>query len=236
MNMQQYGVCANGLTPQGEQTPPIRIQQETPRAAAETDLLWKERKPIKVHFLNGDAKFHDAVREFAPEWCCEADLSLNFEPGGTPDITINFAPIRGYYGIYNSFLGQASRGRVPSMNLIFPPHTSSRVVLKRYILHEFGHALGLIHEHQSPGVDFSWNEKEVIEWFDRHVGWDEEMVRRQVLTPYVTSSTSNTRFDPKSIMLYPIYPGWASSGVVTTWNDDLSETDRSFIANLYHRC
>jgi hypothetical protein len=36
-------------------------------------------------------------------------------------------------------------------------------------------------------------------------------------------------------MLYPIYPGWVTSGLVTGWNDELSDTDRRFIRELYPR-
>jgi hypothetical protein len=235
MSISAFGICANGLSPQGEQTPPIRNQQKTPRAAAETALLWEKGTAIKVHFLNGDARFHDAVREIAPQWCDKTDLRFDFTQGGSPDITINFAPIRGLDGIYNSWLGQASRGHVPSMNLIFPPHTEDPTILKRYILHEFGHALGLIHEHQSPAVDFQWNEPAVIDWFDQYAGWDEETVRKEVLKPYVTATTSNTRFDPRSIMVYPIYPGWVMSGLTVPWNNELSDTDKRFITQLYPR-
>jgi serralysin len=239
MDISDYGVCVNSLTPRREQTPPILNQQETPRAAAETALLWGERdRKLRVHFLDGPDSFHDAVRQTAPQWCAAVqmaggELSFDFRPTGTPDITVNFAPIKGQYGIYNSFIGQASRGRVPSMNLTFPPGTSDPAVLRRYILHEFGHALGLIHEHQSPGRDFAWNERAVIDWFRQYLGWGEQMVRQQVLEPYLTQTTTNTAFDPRSVMLYPIYPGWASTGLVTGWNDDLSETDKRLIARLY---
>jgi hypothetical protein len=236
MDIGDYGVCVNDLAAQREQTPPILNQQETPRAAAETALLWRGLSTIKVHFLDSSprtAVFREAVQEIAPAWCAGTSLTFDFTVTGTPDVTINFAPIRGQYGIYNSFLGRASRGRVPSMNLIFPPGTTDRSILKRYILHEFGHALGLIHEHQSPARDFRWNEQAVLDWFRQYVGWDEDVVRSQVLTPYLTATTSNTEFDPRSIMLYPIYTGWASSGLVTGWNDELSDTDRRFIADLY---
>src|SRR4051794_34511930 len=136
MNIDEYGVCANGFTPRGKQTARIRNQKETDRAAAETAVLWDNEQSIKVHFLNGNAKFHEAVKEIAPKWCSGTGIAFNFAQGGTtPDITINFAPMRGgSYGIYNSLLGQAARGSVPSMNLIFPPNTTSREVLTRYIL------------------------------------------------------------------------------------------------------
>ncbi len=234
MNVKDFGICVNTLTTSRKQTQPVSNQTLTDRAAAETALLWDCGDRIKVRFLNGMDAQRDAVKRVAPEWCESANLSFDFAPEGLPDITINFAPIDGlYYGVYNSLVGKASRGRVPSMNLTFPPGTTDEVVLRRYILHEFGHALGLIHEHQSPALDFHWNERVVLDWFHERVGWDEDMVRAQVLTPYQTETTTNTQFDPRSIMLYPIYPGWASSGRVTGWNNDLSDTDRLFIGTLY---
>ena len=33
--------------------------------------------------------------------------------------------------------------------------------LRRVVLHEFGHALGLIHEHQNPEGGIEWNEPAV---------------------------------------------------------------------------
>ena len=234
MEIKNFGVCVNTLPKCREQTLPISNQALTDRAAAETALHWDKGTRIKVHFLNGLADWHEAVEQIAPEWCVDTNISFDFSSGGLPDVTINFEPIDGlYHGIYNSFIGQASRGRVPSMNLAFPPGTTDLSILRRYILHEFGHALGLIHEHQSPGRGFAWNEQVVLDWFRDHVGWDEAEVREQVLTPWLTETITNTTFDPQSIMLYPIQPGWASGGLVTGWNDDLSDEDRRFIASLY---
>jgi hypothetical protein len=34
--------------------------------------------------------------------------------------------------------------------------------IKRQVLHEFGHALGCVHKHCSPGADIHWNPEEVF--------------------------------------------------------------------------
>src|SRR5438445_521773 len=38
------------------------------------------------------------------------------------------------------------------------------VEYRRTVLHEFGHALGAIHEHQSPGGEIKWNKDVVYAW------------------------------------------------------------------------
>lgn len=65
------------------------------------------------------------------------------------------------------------------------------------VLHEFGHVLGLEHEHKSPNLTsfVELNEQEVI----NHYG-DERRARRQVLDR-VRDPTNYTKFDKESIML-----------------------------------
>ena len=74
-----------------------------------------------------------------------AMTSIAFEPTPQAD-----------YGTYSSYLGTDSRrfsrtGR-PSMYLVFDPDDANNTdqEFQRVILHEFGHALGLIHEHMRP--------------------------------------------------------------------------------------
>lgn len=69
------------------------------------------------------------------------------------------------------------------------------------VLHEFGHALGLHHEHQSPALGVQLNEKAVI----RDYKGDEERARRQVLDR-IQDATNYTRFDKHSIMGYVLLP------------------------------
>ncbi len=64
-----------------------------------------------------------------------------------------------------SYLGTVCRQiRVdqPTMNYGWLTPDSTDDELRRVVLHEFGHALGLIHEHQSPNRPISWSRAAVI--------------------------------------------------------------------------
>ncbi|KAH7142228.1 hypothetical protein EDB81DRAFT_899876 [Dactylonectria macrodidyma] len=61
--------------------------------------------------------------------------------------------------------------------------------------HEFGHALGCHHEHQSPAAGIPWNEAAVLEYYKRTNGWDEAMFRHSLLVKYPASETKFSAFD-----------------------------------------
>jgi hypothetical protein len=107
------------------------------------------------------------------------------------------------------------------------------------ILHEFGHAIGFEHEHQSPvaGCDeeFNWD------YLYTAMGWSAEEVDRNMKRLNVSSSLSGlltTEFDPKSIMLYSLDaaafkdPGTAKC-FISQPNNNISGLDRSAAQTVY---
>jgi hypothetical protein len=97
--------------------------------------------------------------------------------------------------------------------------------------HEFGHAIGLAHEHQNPDGGIQWKENVVIRDLSGPPNnWDEETIRHNVLRKYSADQVIGTKFDPRSIMLY-FFPGfWTLSGVGTSANEMLSQMDKEFVA------
>lgn len=72
------------------------------------------------------------------------------------------------------------------------------------VLHEFGHALGMIHEHQNPkGNPIKWNEPAVFCHFKKtNENWTNEIIRTNIIDPYKKDSINGSEFDPASIMIY----------------------------------
>ena len=105
--------------------------------------------------------------------------------------------------------------------------------IRRLILHEFGHSLGLIHEHSSPVAGSFFKDPELVyAYYQRTQGWDRAMVDQNVLTVYSRSQISNlTQFDPDSIMLYQFPPEITSRP--TKVNYELSTLDKALIGELY---
>ena len=78
------------------------------------------------------------------------------------------------------------------------------VVDKSTVLHEFGHVLGLLHEHQSPikGI-VQWDVPKVLEKFRGPPNfWSDEDIRSQILDRYETDSVTGSEYDRWSIMHY----------------------------------
>lgn len=67
-------------------------------------------------------------------------------------------------------------------------------------LNEFGHALGLIHEHQSPTVKVNWNKPFVYWYFWEYHRWAKADVDRTVFQEFKTTTTQYSSLDKLSIM------------------------------------
>ena len=102
------------------------------------------------------------------------------------------------------------------------------------VLHEFGHVLGLRHEHKSPfGKTIQWDYSVIYEYFKKTENWDEDEVNFQIIDQIDKDSINGTEFDPKSIMLY-FYPAELTKNKEgTSENQRLSSKDVYYIASLY---
>src|SRR5271168_3131633 len=104
---------------------------------------------------------------------------------------------------------------------------------RRVIVHEFGHAIGLIHEHQRMDAD-GWNKQAVIaDLSGPPNNWDAETIQHNMFDTYSAEEINGSKLDPTSIMMYPIPKSWRTDGLSAGLNTDLSATDRTFIKKVY---
>lgn len=224
-NPDRYCICMSQTT-----------QEVNDRGALLKDARWEPRSVIRVKFVDdADAALKQRVREVAERWTAPgmADLTLNFIEQGNAEIRIAFRQGKGSW----SYLGVLCRDIAadqPTMNYGWLTADSSDEELQRVVLHEFGHALGLIHEHQNPQGGIKWNEPAVIaELSGPPNNWDEQTIRRNVLDHYPPGDVISTATDPDSIMMYPIPASWTLDGFSASLNGDLSEKDVELIRSVY---
>lgn len=212
---------------------PANIVKSDPKikGAADSRRLWPNGSVLKVCFLEGDAEVHKRVEAVAHQWSQYANLKFQFVKDSRAEIRITFDPKTGswsYIGVESSMPLLAGK---PSMNLGWLKPSTAQSEYNRVVLHEFGHAIGLIHEHLSPSVQIPWDEKKVIDYYAKTNGWTEAYTRSNVLAK--ARVDKYTRFDPKSIMLYAVDKSLTLNGFSTDWNSALSETDKKFVAECY---
>lgn len=222
-------------------TEPIRVCTESnvpprkdvaSRMAFMTSRGWGSGHKLTIRFLDGDAGVRKKVEDVAREWTNHADVDFAFVGSGKADIRVSFTP-GGSWSLVGKDAQEVDQNSA-TMNLGWLTVDTPADEYERVVLHEFGHALGCIHEHQHPAAGISWNEPAVYAYYAQ-LGWNETQVRENIFRKYDQSLVRNTaQPDPLSIMIYAIPKELLLDGATPIdWNRHLSDLDKSFIATLY---
>jgi hypothetical protein len=111
---------------------------------------------------------------------------------------------------------------------------SSPEEIQSVVLHEFGHALGLIHEHQNPKKAIKWNKPAVTQDLSGPPNnWSPETIQHNMFDKYDPAKVTATNVDADSIMMYPIPKSWTLDGFTADFNADLSSNDKKLIHKVY---
>jgi hypothetical protein len=168
----------------------------------------------------------DAIKKILKERI-EPIVNLKFEYTNNineSDIRITFNPELGAW----SLIGTDSifQKNQPTMNLGWFDVATT--------IHEFGHALGMIHEHQNPkGANIDWNEQAVYEWAEETQGWDQQTTFHNIIEKYDETTLNGSKFDPESIMLY-FFPGkLTNNNKGTHQNLRISKNDVIYLNTMY---
>jgi len=177
------------------------------------------------------------VEAVAHQWEASAKVTFKFVKTGSAEIRISFYADSGSWSAVgrDALNQQYFPAFQPTMNYGWLRDNTDDGEYSRVVLHEFGHALGCIHEHQSPKFTRVWNRQAVLKYFQGPPNyWSPADIDHNVLSKYSPQGVSATQFDPQSIMLYAFDGALFADGLgPTNTNTKLSPADVKMIKSMY---
>jgi hypothetical protein len=185
---------------------------------------WANQQTIHVCFKGGTDALRNRILNVAGQWFAHTNLKLapglngpNCAPQDKSEVRIGFDE-PGYWSyIGNDSLAEGLVAKSQtSMNFEgFDKNPPADPEFTGVVLHEWGHALGLHHEHQSPAgncdQDYLW--PKLYAYYKKEYNWDQKMVDdnlRQLASNH--SAYDWSVLDPQSIMVYASDPAFLKNG------------------------
>jgi len=178
--------------------------------------------------MEGSSSLRTRVMDYARVWTRYANVKFRVVNSGPADIRVAFTQNGSSWSMIGNSSARADQQR-PSMNFGWLTDRTPEYEIKRTVLHEFGHALGLLHEHQNPAGGIPWDEAAVYAHYQRTQG----TTYNNVIATANRNLTQYSAPDRASIMHYPVDSRLTNGRYSVGMNNDLSAIDKQYIARLY---
>ena len=198
----------------------------------EKQKKWNPGQTIRIRFLDGIPQVQKKVEKYAKEWEKYANIKFSFGDDPEAEVRISFKGAGSW-----SYLGTdclSIEKHEPTMNYGWLHPSTPDTEFSGAVLHEFGHVLGCVHEHQNPNENIPWDKEAVYKYYmNPPINWSKEQIVKIIFEHYSKDSTNFSEFDKDSIMLFAIPNQLTIGDFEVRPNNVLSERDKDFIQQLY---
>src|SRR5215470_1003495 len=198
------------------------------RMAVSLSKKWENGRQLKCRFLDGSATQQKKVEAKAHLWEQFANVSFKFISTGPAEIRVSFGADPGSWSAVGTdcLVQDYFPLHQPTMNFGWLEDDTEDQEYERVVVHEFGHALGCIHEHQSPTEKLNWDTAAVYKAFSGPPNnWSKADIDSNILQKYSPKGITATIFDKDSIMLYQFDASLFTDHKPTPLNTHLSKKD-----------
>jgi hypothetical protein len=214
------------------------------RAAFQKNAVWTNGMTLNVGFFKNN-RFYTPYKADWVKKCIQSYVEPLVNLKFVWDTPLNVSHIRITFDPYGGAWSYVGRGSLvipveePTMNLGWLDDgvdydSPSAKGTGAVVVHEFGHALGMIHEHSRGKAKLPWNYQGVCNYLKSAPNnWNGDTVDYNVFKAADETQLNGSEYDPKSIMHYYFANNFFCEDQNLTRNSKLSELDKIWLAKQY---
>ena len=212
--------------------------------AGKVTNLWQPNKKIKIFFETSEKELIEEILFVANEWSNYSSIKFVYEKNlKKADIHLTLKKDFGFYsaiGLQSKVLLSKNK---PSMNLdpnwglekgFSEKNNFKFKYCKAMVIHEFGHALGFIHEHQREDRPFEFNIDYIKNNYLKMGMPSYKAAVENIIKKYSINRINYSDFDYKSIMIYPFKGKETLQKISIEIPLELSKNDKNKVGKIYN--
>lgn len=200
---------------------------------------WSPGRTLKILVFRFDEHSFEAVKNGINKWAPYVNLNFEFIEMDEQDVFASDQFLGDIRIAFEDIDGGISK--IGTDSLTGSPHSASMTLQTDFsspnyeslVTHEFGHALGLHHEHQHPDAGIPWDREKTYTHMAASSGFSRAEVDANVFPLERNPNRTYTPYDRHSVMHYEVLNELTVGDWHQPLNADISEGDIAAVRTIY---